>query len=381
MNLIMEIVFGYGVFVVLSGAFIGAVLLTYHVGARPYRWLSQSRYFINALDMADRRRIPYEQALIKLADYGERNLGLHFHVLAEWLRSGLKLHEALPLAPKLLPQPIQTLVVFGSEKGLLTKLIPFAQRSLQELTDRSANKRNEIFGLLTISVALFGVIGMLSYLVLPKFEAIVADMLPHHTVLLNHLYAHRNWFLFGHAFVITLMAVGFFFMIGGSANHAYTANRLPRLSDLASRFFPWQRIRQEQRFGRMLATLLDEKVPEDVALKVAVAFAASPRFQKRVDACLADLRAGKGLIESLRHVGLGGDFKFRMRAAHESGRPFAEALNDWFDALHVRAQKHERAVTEAGSTCFTIYNAAIVGLVTYAFFDFEVFLINRLSAW
>ena len=381
LNLIVQIIVVYGIILVLLGLALAGVLLADHLGAKPFRWMSQSRHFINALDMADKRGVPYEQALIKLADYGERSLGIYFHVLAEWLRTGLKLHEALPLVPKCLPRPMQALVIFGSERGLLPKLIPVAQSSLQELTDRSANQRNEIFGLLTIAVALFGIMGLMSLGVMPKLEAIVADMMPVQETLFTHLSANRHWFMYFHALVIAVMTMVFLFMIGGTANHSYVDNRLPRLSDLAHRLFPWQRLRQEQRFGRMLAALLDEKVPEDMALKVAGAFAANQSFRDRIDACVSDVRTGKGLIESLNRIGLGGDFKLRMRAAHESGRPFAEALKEWFETLHVRAQVRERAITDAASTLFTVYNAVIVGLIAYGFFDVEVTLINQLSMW
>ncbi|MGB0578982.1 MAG: type II secretion system F family protein [Limisphaerales bacterium] len=381
-QIIVEIMIVYGVFMLVLGMFFAGVMLADHLGARPFRWLSQARHFVNALDMAKKRGIPYEEALIKLADYGERDLGIYFHVLAEWLRTGMKLHEALPLVPKCLPRPMHALVIFGSRHGLLDKLIPVAQNSLQELTGRTDNQRNEIFGLLTIAVGVFGIVGMTAIFVLPKLEAIIADMVPETQIMfLTHVLEYRNWFLFFHAFVIAFMSIAFFFMVGGTANHSYIDNRLPGLSDLAHRFFPWQRQRQEQRFGRMLATLLDEKVPEEVALKVAGAFAANRGFRERIDACVTDLQGGKSLINALSHIGMDGDFKFRMQAAKESQRPFAETLKEWFEALHVRAQMRERAITDAASTAFTVYNAVIVGLVTYGFFEFEVTLINQLAAW
>lgn len=370
-----------GAIVLPLSIFLGAVLLADFFGAKPFRWVSQARHFMNALDLADKRGMPYERALIKLADFGERDLGLHFHVLAEWLREGLKLHEALPLAPEFLPRPIQTLVIFGSKHGLLHKLIPIGQRSLQELTDRSANNRNEVFGLLTIAVALFGITWFLITTVMPMFAAVIDDMLPHQEVFFQQLVACQHVFLIGHAFVIAFMATAFFFMIGGAANHSYVENRLPRLADLLHRFFPWQRLRQEQRFGRMLTILLDQKVPEDLALQAAGAFAANSSFRRRIEGCVDDVRAGRGLIESLKRIGLDRDFQFRMRAAAESGRPFGEALSGWFDALHVRAQMRERAITDTASTLFTVYNAFIVGLVVYGFFDAEVRMINLINTW
>ena len=54
--------------------------------------------FVNVIDAAHKSGRPVEQTLIEMAARGGQWPGIHLHVVAAWLRRGLRLHEALERA-------------------------------------------------------------------------------------------------------------------------------------------------------------------------------------------------------------------------------------------------------------------------------------------
>lgn len=364
-------------FVILLGGFV----LVDFLSAKPYRWLCHGRQFLNALLMATERGQPCEEALIRLADHGEADMGLHFQLLACWLREGLPLHEALERVPRFLPRPIEMLVNYGSRTGTLRDILPVGQRTMQELANKSANQQHDAIGIITVAFVLIGISSILFTFVIPKFIAIAMDMGgPDPTVIL-FLDRYYSEILILHQCVIALMVISYVFAFSGPASQIWISTRLPWVADWVHQRISWQWMRCRQRFGLMLAQLLDIGVPEDRALLLAGEYAGNRHFNKLVLQALTDLRNGTGLPNALQHLDLDGDFRFRMKAAAESGRPFNEALSDWFDAHLAKTEFRERAATDIANTVFTCYNAVIIALIAIGFFQFQIGLMNGIVPW
>jgi len=362
---------------------VAAFVLADSFAARPYRWLCEGRQFLNALQMAHERGVPYEQALIEIAEHGQGDMGLQFHLLATWLREGLPLHEALEKVPRFIPRPIEKLVVYGSRNGTLDQVLPVGQRTMQELADQSANTEENGMYSVAVAIVLFGISSIYATFVLPKFQQIFADLTGSYTpspVVLT-FFEHYDTILVAHQGMIALMLISYLFVFNGPASSSYLSVRLPAASDWIQRHVAWQWARCRHRFGMMLAQLLDHGVPEERALLIAGDYAANRHFQQRVIRALTDLRQGVALPEALRHTDLDGDFVFRMKAAAASGRPFGEALDDWFEASHAKLSFRERAASDLANTVFTCYNAVVVGAFAASVFGVEISIMNAAAPW
>lgn len=366
-------------FVLIAGTFV----LADYFGARPYRWLCEGRQFLNALQLAKERGVSYEEALIQIAEHGESDMGLHFHLLATWLREGLPLHEAMEKVPQFLPRPIEKLIVYGSRTGTLSDILPVGQRTMQEMSDKSANSQENGLHTIAVSVVLLGISAMLATFVVPKFEAIFADMMGDYLYTSDalFLFQHYDTFLILHQGMIALMAISYVFIFSGPATNSFLALKLPRPAEWIHRHISWQWGRCRHRFGMMLAQLLDNGVPEERAVLIAGDYAANRHFNVLVMKALGDLRTGIALPEALRHADLDGDYVFRMKAAAESGRPFSEALDDWFAASHAKISFRERAAADVANTVFTCYNAIVVGILAATVFAAEITVMDMAAPW
>lgn len=363
------------------GLWTGVVCYFDHLALRPLRWVARSRIFLNTLDAAFKGGQPVDRTLMDLAARGDRSMGIQFHAVAAWLRAGVPLHKALELVPRFLPRPLQALVIYGSQSGRLQELLPVGRRMMREISGREVNRPQGLIAGIVIGTALIGISGLLVTFVVPKFVAIGEDMGVPLGPLLVGLSSYYGVWVKLHLVVIGVMILFFNYVAGGAAMLAWVQRRRPRVADFVHRVCPWQGMRARERFAMMLARLLDLGLPEEEAVTWAGRFSGNRYLERTAAEVIGELRDGAGLQRASGRMKLGGDFEFRFAAAKASGRPLSEALDEWLEGMSVRAQLREKLVVEMAEVGFTVYNAAIVGLLAAAVFDTEIRLIDMASPW
>lgn len=355
---------------ILTGALAGLICYLDHLLLRPLRWMRRARMFVNVIDAAHKSGRPVEQTLIEMAARGGQWPGIHLHVVAAWLRRGLRLHEALERVPRMLPRAIQVLIVRGSETGRLIELLPLARREMRELSS-GVGQSPLIMGL-TLGTALLGVTGLLFTFVLPKFHAIAMDFEIETGPWLNFILEHRGSWTAFHIGVMALMLFAYEYLTGGGVMFAWKQRMRPRTSGLIHGMFPWHRRLFRRRFAMILARLLDMRFPEADAVEVAGEACGNRATRARVAAVKEQLASGVKLADALCCLGFGADFEFRVRTAAASGVPLSGALEEWFETELFLARWRESAAVQLIGFCFTLYNAAIIGAVGIAIFAVEI---------
>lgn len=308
-------------------------------------------------------------------------MGLQLHLLACWLRQGLKLAEALPRVRRFLPRSVEALLLYGYTNGRLPEVLPVAQKELQELAEQPSNHRQDLISVLGTAFGVLLVGSILFAFVLPKFEAIMWDMEVEIPWIMVQLREHEFNFVQIHLCIVALMVASYFFVLAGPAARTWMECKHPNLADRIQNLFGFQRMLNHHRFGRVLARLLDAGVREDEALIVAGTVTASSRLRSQVEKAVEELRGGAGLMSALKTVKLNDDFYFRLNAAKESGRPLTEALEDWLEAVRARAEFRERVAVNITSASFILYSSLLVGAFGWCFFHMEIQLIEGLLLW
>src|SRR2546426_7436656 len=84
--------------------------LIYYLLTLPMRRNERARLFLDLLELGLKDGRTPEAAILDAATSRDRTLGVRFHLLAEWVGTGLRLSQALENVPRLLPPQIKAML-------------------------------------------------------------------------------------------------------------------------------------------------------------------------------------------------------------------------------------------------------------------------------
>ena len=402
--------FGVLIWLILAGAaFYGLFMFM----SLPFRRAERARRFLELLEEGARTGC-IERFLVRVSQARETSLGLRFHALAAWLEKGLPLDEALERVPRLLPPQITALLRVGRETGQLPAMLPACRERLRDTAMLGDVARSRLLLLAaTILPLQFAVCVLLRVFVIPKFEEICKDMgadiaqLDHFMMMARFLYWNWPVVLLGFG-VPTLLALGA--RILGPRGWNWLPVLWPRfgkwvvdnflflqrLPDWLACRLPWTRHRLQRDFTRVLAQLLDLRLPEERAVRLAAESTANFYYRQRAERIAAALRAGTRLPDALTLIADGGDLRWRLDvAAHaQTSAPrapddqagvaktgFHTALAGWLAALEAKAFQEEQAVAHLLMTGFVLANGALVALLATGMMQILISLIAVTGEW
>ncbi|MBI1178827.1 hypothetical protein GC207_15450 [bacterium] len=365
---------GFGLLILVGG-------LIYQFLSLPYRRQERAQRFVDLLDTELKLGIAPEAAILHMAKCNDPSLSVPFYLLAAWLEKGLKLDEALDRVPRFLPGGVTAILKTGYQLGNLQQFIPACHYQLQAAADQVRKARNYFAGSLIIFFpAWTAIMWMISIFVIPKFNAIGAEMLPHYHP--SWAITHINQLaLFSLVPLAALLVVLVAYTAGPRIRLKLLHWLPPELVDGCLNWFPWNNRRARRDFSLALSLLLDCGVPEDQAVVHAASATGSFRFQQLAERTAAKLRDGVRFVDALAAVDPAGELKWRWEIAAQSGIPFREALEGWHETLNVRAVKAEQYASNYATTGLIVLNGVIVGAVVIGVFQFLTSIMQEASLW
>jgi type II secretory pathway component PulF len=132
----------------------------------------------------------------------------------------------------------------------------------------------------------------------------------------------------------------------------------------------------QRNFAALLATLLDNDVPEAAALRLAASCTGNDLFGRRAELAVARLAGGEPLPEAVAALDDAGEFRWRLRNAPAGRAGFGPALRGWFESLDARAYQQEQAAAQLVTTALVVVNGVCVGCICAGLFGALVNLIE-----
>ncbi len=349
--------------------------------AAPMRRRERARFFLDLLETALQRGQAPERLLVDLAATRDRTLGVRVHLLAAYLEDGFPLPRALERVPGLLPAGVTAMLKAGARLGNLGAVLPACRRVLREGASEVLGATNyAILLLLAFSPFAIWVSASLYVFVLPKFEAIMADMamVPHEAM--RFAVRHPYLILGPQALCFLALLAGAIFYVGGPRLLEWT--RLPGLpwADWLAWRVPWKRRRLERTFSVMLTSLLDGGVPEAEAVALAGDCTGNEIVRRQSRRLCAALARGQSLPEALTMLHRDRELAWRWRNAAQ-GRGFLAALRGWHDVLEAQAFREEQTAAHLATTGMVVLNGALVTVMALATFGSLVAIIEGAVLW
>jgi type II secretory pathway component PulF len=362
----------------------GLIYVVYHFLTLPMRRNERSRLFIDILETGLNEGRTPEEVIIRFSSNHDRSLGVRFHLLAAYLRSGLRLSEGLKKVPRLLPPRIVAILNAGEKIGDIRKVLPACRRISADAVSQVRGALNYLliitFGLTPISILVPLVIRIK---VIPQFKQIFEGMLE------GEALPPFTRFVFDHSFVITWIQIGmlvllwllFIGYLGGPRLRGWLPGPLKELVDWIELKAPWRKRRLQRDFSAMLALLLDSGIPENDALELAAKSTANGTWEARAQRAGQLLRQGLSLPEAIKALDNTPELHWRLTNALHRGRNFLQALNGWHLFLDAKAFQLEQSAAQFFTTALVLFNGLIVASIVIGMFLPLIDLINQGCLW
>jgi len=354
----------------------------YYFLSLPLRRRERARVFLDLVETGLHQGRAPEQAIAASAGSQDPALGIRFHILAEHLRSGLSLDQALDRVPSLLPAGIAATLRIGLRIGDVGRVLPACRKQLKDSVSQTRGALNFVFVMVFMVLPLFPLMTtFLMVWVLPRFQEIYRDMLPD-----SALPAWCSWqwvSLLAQAQVALTLGLQVLTLcyVAGPRLRNWLGARGQRLADRLNWRLPWRRHRLERDFSTMLALLLDAGTPEGEALSLAGASTASSVMEGRAAEAGARLAAGNPLTEAVKALDDSGEIEWRLANAARSGQGFMKALQGWIEALDARAFQQEQAAAQLFTTGLVLFNGFLVAVLAINVFLILTTLITEGTLW
>lgn len=384
----------------------------YFLLSLPFRRAERARIFLELLEEGARAG-NVERFLVRVAEARESSLGTRFHLLAAWLAKGVPLDDALAKVPRLLPPDVVALLRVGRETGQLAAVLPLCRERLRDAgaAVRVAQSRMLILlsGMLLVQLPAFTVMRVVVW---PKLREIGWDMGADLTVL--EVAMEDFAWLSPLVFVVFggPVALGLFGHVTGPRAWTWAPVVFPALGQwLVTRFawltrlpdalalrLPWKRRRLERNFARVLAQLLDLRLPEERAVRLSAESTANFAFIARAARVADALARGTKLPDALALLDDSRELRWRLDTAAQSVRrdmtpaepaaassaprsDFQTALAGWIAALDAKAFQAEQTAAHLLSAAFVLANGALVALVCMGTMQMLISLIAVAGEW
>ena len=232
------------------------------------------------------------------------------------------------------------------------------------------------YGIASILVSLWMYV-FLSIIVLPKFVEIMMGMTGELPLGLALLREYGK--LLVCAQLLVLLGVVATLLIHGEGH--FVGKWFGSIVDWCASRTPWKRRRMQRDFCTMLATLLDARVPESDAVKLAADCAANRAFSHRAETVINNLRQGQRLTDAVQALDDSGEFRWRLTNAVHAKDGFSRALNGWCESLDAKAFQQEQAAALTLTSTLVVLNGLFVGLIVVTTFGSLIAIINAGVLW
>lgn len=360
---------------------IGLAWLIYYFLSLPMRRQERARFFLDLVDVSLRQGKPIEQMMAEIGNSQDRSPGLRFHLVAAHVEYGLRLGEALKRVPRFLPPQVAAMLRAGEALGDIRKVLPACNYLVK---DAQSSVRGAVSYLVVVAFALspvsLAVLNGLNVWVLPKFKEVAASMDASPPFF---MFLERNigWLMLAQTIFFLFLLVAAVFYIGGPRLVNWLPSPFSSFIDWLAWRVPWKRRRMQRNFSMILATLLDNGMPESTALQLAGDSVVNESFQWRITRALKKLADGTKLTEAVATLDDTGEFRWRLtNAAHGHGG-FLRTLTGWHEALDAKAFQEEQAAAHSVTSGLVIANGLIVATVAIGIFSVLISIINAGVLW
>lgn len=369
----------FAVLAALPALFFGTVLN--YLISLPLRRRERARFFLDLLEAALARGEAPEQALVAMASVRDRTPGVRFHQLAAHLEAGKTLVEALREVPRLVPAGVSAMLAAGARMGNLRRVLPACRKILQEgSSDVEGALHYALVLLLTFSPLAIWITGSVYIFVLPKFGAIMQDFESSEHWAMRFVLQHPGWVIGPQVLLLGILLVSTWLYLGGPSAQRWLRWKDQPVLDWIAWRMPWKRQRALRTFSMMLASLLDNGVPEAEAVRLAAECVDNAVVRQRSLNVVGALAQGRTLSEAIEAVDRQGEFRWRLRnAAHGGG--FLAALQGWHQALEASAYRLEQTAAHMATTLMILLNGAVVVLLALATFGSLMGILETAVLW
>jgi type II secretory pathway component PulF len=352
---------------------------------RPLRERHEAELLLDIIDDSLDDQTAVERRITQLAASEDSSLGGRFEHLADNLKEGQKLDEAIEEVPGVLPPEVKTMLLYGLRNNALGAVMGACRQRLQDSYAQCRAAMSVIAGggMGVQIVAMFMILMIVVY-VRPKFEAIMADMIGPDVESIAPIFYALNprvlMYGFGGTFCLGLGAIWMFAGVFPSAGIGELMSKTP-LGRLGwfDRMFSWKRLRITRDYSSLLAAFLDIGMPEAEAVRRSADAVAHPYTNSRAKRILALMESGHGLLTAINGFDGCKEFQWRYRNAAQSGGNYGEALAGWHGSLEALAYYREQRSVEIVTAILIVLNGALIGLFAAGIFQFLGHLIERLA--
>lgn len=328
---------------------------------------ARARFFLDALALGLRAGHSPERALAEIADTRDLSLGARFHIVAAWIRGGLRLSDALDRTPGFVAPPIAGILRAGAETNNFSAAIAAARRATQ-LPDAQlrAGLSCQIIILFILNPLILITLPFYMAKVLPVLAEITAAFAVDEPAAMTFLRANAGAiFILQLLSIAALYAAAVFYVGGNRFTRWLEAGLFPIGAWVALRI-PWKRKRIFRDFSASLAMLLDSGVPEERAMQLAGDATANEIFQQRAVRAIAELKAGASLASALGLLDPPREFIWRLQNALRRKGSFARAIDGWITTLDAEANAEEQTAADWVTTILVITNGIITAVIIAA---------------
>ncbi len=326
---------------------------------------------LGILDLSTERNMPLAPGVQAFAEQSLGVIQVRAETLAELLRRGIDLPEALDSLPALLPRSTRLLIRMGSLSGDLGRGLREASvaRKLQLPLLRTV--WSQLAYLAWVGCTGFFVTTFLAYFILPKFEAIFYDFgveLPEITKFLirvTHVLVDYFWVPFLLGFGLAVAFVISYFGSGGMS--------VPLFDRLLRR-------RHSLLILRSLLLFIEAEQPIALAMSLLAHWYPTFWVRKKLAKASVDVGYGQDWIDALRSRGLltGSDVGV-LSSAQRAGN-LAWAIRELIETSERRRGFRLQALMQLVFIGSMLIMGAIVFLIAVAYFTPLTTLIGKLSS-
>ena len=358
----------------------GVCLLIFYLLSLPLRREERTRFFLDLMELGLKDGRGLERTLIGIAHSREPAVGVHFHLLAAYLESGLSFPAALAMVPQLAPPQIAAMLGIGAKIGDLSRVLPACRKLLSDAASKTRGALNYLVILIFVLTPVVPLVfGVLVVAVFPKFIQMIEDLGATPAPLFSWVAQHSALLIIPIVLAALLVYLAALFYIGGPRLVTWLGLESGR--DWLRWRVPWQRKRLKRDFSTMLALLLDAGVPEDQAVTLAAESTGNQWFKQKALILNEEVRHGVKLTEAISRMDESGEFGWRFANAVQAGGGFMRALSGWHESLDARAFQQEQAAAQALTSLLVIFNGLVVGLLAVAVFQSLIAIIQEGLLW
>lgn len=349
----------------------------------PLRRQERARLFFDVVESGLSRGTSPEQTVASVAGTRDLAFGVRFYLVADQVAQGKRLSEALEAVPRFVQPEIRAIWRAGERMGNVQAVLPVCRQVLQDAVSQVRGALNYLALLLfAVTPALIFVPLVLQTHVLPKYREVFSGLagtpLPAFT---RFVLGQQPLFILVEVGILLFLWGALFAYVGGPRLGRWVEALVPGLVDRLNHQLPWKRKRLQRDFSSLLALLLDARVPEPEAVRLAAEGVNNRVVQARASLVERSLAAGTSLPEAMAAMDDEGELRWRLRNGSHGTGGFVHALSGWHEALNAKAFQLEQTAAQVATTLLVLLNGVVVGMLVVAIFLALIAITNEATLW